>query len=167
MPPARINAGSALAALGAVALLIGLFLDWYEPGVTAWTVFELVDLLLALLAVAALLIVAAAAARVGRPVGASWMLSVSIAALILVVEPMINNPPAVIGAGLEGGAWVSFGGAVAMVVGAVLSTNRISVEVSLAPRTRARAGARGIDEEDEHDDPEGEAETRRFPVSPD
>lgn len=160
MPPARINAGTALVALGAVALLIGLFMDWYEPGVTAWTVFELIDLLLALLAVAALAGVAGAAGLLRRPVDPRWLLGISIAALVLVVEPLINNPPAVIGASLESGAWVSLAGAIAMLVGAVLSTNRVSVEISFAPRSGAPAT-----DEDEHDDPE--AATRTHPANPD
>lgn len=160
MPPARINAGTALMALGAVALLIGLFMDWYEPGVTAWTVFELIDLLLALLAVAALAGVAGAAGLLGRPVDARVLLGISVAALVLVVEPLINNPPAVIGASLEGGAWVSLGGAIVMVIGAMLSTNRISVVISFAPRSGSP-----VESEDEHDDPE--PQTTRLPTAPD
>jgi peptidoglycan/LPS O-acetylase OafA/YrhL len=158
MPPARINAGTALVGLGAVVLLMGLFMDWYEPGVTAWTVFELIDLLLALLAVAALVGVAGAAGLLGRAVDPRWLLGISIAALVLVAEPMINNPPAVIGASLDGGAWVSLGGAIAMLVGAVLSTNRVSVVISFAPRD----GATVVD--DERDDPE--PETTRLPTTP-
>ncbi|MFL5870141.1 MAG: hypothetical protein ACJ75R_03615 [Solirubrobacterales bacterium] len=135
MPPARVNAGTALVAIGAVALLIGLFMDWYEPGFSAWTVFEIIDLLLAVLAVAALVAVVAATGALGRrAVEPQWLLGIGIAALILVVEPLINDPPAVIGRGLEAGAWVSLGGAIAMVVGAILSTNRVSVVISFAPR---------------------------------
>ena len=46
----RIEAGPVLVGLGAVVLLISLFLDWYQPGVTAWDAFEVLDLLLAALA---------------------------------------------------------------------------------------------------------------------
>jgi len=56
-----------LAGLGALALLISLFLDWYgqrhpigssggapDVGITAWTSFELIDILFAALALATL-----------------------------------------------------------------------------------------------------------------
>src|SRR3954467_557744 len=52
--PERINGGQALVAIGAIVLLVSLFLSWYEPGLTAWTVFEVWDLVLAAICVAAL-----------------------------------------------------------------------------------------------------------------
>ena len=47
----RFDAGNALVAVGAVVLLVSLFLDWFGPpdggtGVSAWTTFEVLDLLL-------------------------------------------------------------------------------------------------------------------------
>ena len=48
----RIDAGPLLALLGGLVLLVSLFLDFYEPTFTAWEVFELLDLVLAALAVA-------------------------------------------------------------------------------------------------------------------
>ncbi|HLM32372.1 MAG TPA: hypothetical protein VK326_11990 [Solirubrobacterales bacterium] len=160
--PSRINAGTALFGLGAIALIIGLFIDWYEPGVTAWTVFEVVDLLLAFLAIAALYAVARIVGAFGRAVDARWPLVIATVALVLVVTAMINNPPAVVGAELESGAWISFAGAVVMMLGAVLSTNRVSVEISFAPRaSRAREPVAGAEPADP------DAETRRYPTTPD
>ena len=46
--------------LGALLLLVSLFLDWYEPDVTAWEAFEVLDLLMAALALAALVAAAGA-----------------------------------------------------------------------------------------------------------
>ena len=46
----RFDAGTGLVALGAVLLLVSLFVDWYDPSGTAWSVFEFVDILLALAA---------------------------------------------------------------------------------------------------------------------
>ena len=160
--PSRINAGTAFFGLGAIALIIGLFVDWYEPGVTAWTVFEAVDLLLAFLAIAGLYAVARIVGAFGRAVDARWLLVIATVALVLVVTAMINNPPAVVGAELESGAWISFAGAVVMLVGAVLSTNRVSVEISFAPRaSRAREPVAGAEPADPG------AETRRYPMTPD
>ena len=56
--PERINGGFALAAIGAVVLFVSLFLNWFEPGLDAWTVFEIEDLLLAALALFTLYAVA-------------------------------------------------------------------------------------------------------------
>ena len=51
--PRRIDAGPALAALGAALLLFSLFLAWFD-GRDGWRVFEALDLVLAGLALTAL-----------------------------------------------------------------------------------------------------------------
>ena len=33
-----------LAGVGAIALIVSLFLDWFKPGITAWDAFEVLDL---------------------------------------------------------------------------------------------------------------------------
>jgi peptidoglycan/LPS O-acetylase OafA/YrhL len=133
-----IEAGTVVAAVGAIALLVGLFLDWYSPGgfggdgATAWTVFEIVDLLLALLALGVLLAVVSAVVPSARMPGLpAWTIAgAGVAALILVVTSLINDPPAAVGASLDEGIWISFGGAVLMVLGAVLERSRIRLVVS-------------------------------------
>src|SRR5947207_1940707 len=52
--PERIDGGQALVAIGAIALIVSLFLSWYEPGRSAWTVFEVWDIVLAAIGIAAL-----------------------------------------------------------------------------------------------------------------
>jgi uncharacterized membrane protein HdeD (DUF308 family) len=52
--PERINGGQALVAIGAIALIVSLFLNWYEPGRSAWTVFEVWDIVLAAIGIAAI-----------------------------------------------------------------------------------------------------------------
>ena len=47
----RIEAGPVLVTLGALLLLASLFLDWYEPGISAWEAFEVWDIVLLVLAV--------------------------------------------------------------------------------------------------------------------
>jgi len=151
----RIDAGRLLLALGAAVLLVSLFLDWYGSpggnGISAWTAFELVDLLLAVIAVAVLAVAAhdlAPALRLTEfqpaAVGA-----LALAALALVSVSLLNEPPAVFGASLETGAWLAFGGAVAIVLGAVLSSARVSV--TIGARERPRSAAR----------PDAETETLR------
>ena len=53
----RFEVGPILVALGAIMLLVSLFMAWYGP-LTAWDAFEVVDVLLAVLAVAALVVAA-------------------------------------------------------------------------------------------------------------
>ena len=143
--PRGVEAGTVVAAVGAIALLVGLFLDWYSPGglgpgegASAWTVFEIVDLLLALLAVGVLLAVASAVAPSARmPAWPAWTVAgAGVAALVLVVTSLVNDPPAAFGASLGEGIWISFGGAVLMVVGALLERSRIRLVVT--PRDERR-----------------------------
>ncbi len=133
-------------AFGAILLLVSLFLDWYgaERGVggdaiTAWTAFETVDLLLALIALAA---IAAAlepmvrgTSRIPDTVGAFG----GPVALLLVIVSILNFPPAVqsFEAELEVGAWLALAGAAIMCAGALLALNRVSLVVT--PRDDARA----------------------------
>ena len=51
----RFEVGPILVALGAIVLLVSLFLDWYGA-LTAWEAFEVVEVLLGSLAVIALVI---------------------------------------------------------------------------------------------------------------
>ena len=148
----RIDGGRLLVTVGSVALLVSLFLDWYGAGdsgfgseATAWTVFEIVDLLLAAIAVAALVgAFAAAVPRAGLdppPRNAAPVLGGL--ALLLVVLNVINLPPAATDASLETGAWIALAGAALMAAGGILGIARVSLVVTLSPRERrARTEAR-------------------------
>jgi hypothetical protein len=139
----RLDGGRLIAAVGAVALLVSLFLDWYGPGelglgsaITAWTAFEITDLLLAVIAIATLLGMAGLAVPTAplpeQPSNAPPILGG--AAFALVALNMIDVPPAAQGASLETGAWIALGGAALMLIGGVLAVTRVSLVVSLAPR---------------------------------
>ena len=100
--PRPLDAGRLLIGLGALALLISLFLDWYGDeasgsAISAWTSFELVDLLLAALALAALYAVVEGIAAPDRaPRLPSPLLALAgPAALILVLASIIDEPPLV------------------------------------------------------------------------
>jgi len=157
---ARLDAGRLLIGLGAVALLVSLFLDWYgEPGafgegVSAWTAFEIVDIVLAALALGVLASVIRDAFpdSPAPPLTAGIANAFAVAALLLVVVSLIDEPPAVFGADREAGAWVALGAVVAMALGAFLSTARISV--TIGPRETAAERA-------EPTAPEAETQTLR------
>ena len=146
--------GPLIAAIGAVMLLVSLFLNWYE-GLTAFTVFELVDIVLV---VCALLIVVQLAGGMGLlkpPASPVVSLLVAFFALFVVLTQLLNDPPAVAGGNgpdRDIGIWLAVAGAVLMATGAFVATANISL--SIEPRNREPAGV-------DHD-----AETVREPARP-
>lgn len=150
-----IDAGRVLAALGAIVLFVGLFLDWYSvgspdsgDGVSAWTVFEVVDLLLAFLALATVLLVldAIAPRSVVPAIPGAAIGTAGFVALVLVTTSLLNDPPAVSGAPLEEGIWISFAGALLMALGALLGRSRITLVVT--PREAGQSPPADRDETD-------------------
>jgi hypothetical protein len=124
-----------VAAIGAVLLLVSLFVDWYE-GLTAFTVFEFIDLLLTGLALVTLGLLASAMGLVRMPERSGLAFGVALFAFVIVLSQVVNDPPAVVGAtGREQdtGIWLALGGTALMVAGAVLSSARIAIAVE--PRT--------------------------------
>jgi hypothetical protein len=138
----RFELGPIIVAAGGLLLLVSLFLDWYGAGVSAWDAFEVVDLLLAALAVAAIVAAIGALAPDGDYLDRRWLPALVAAVAVLVAASIINPPPSVAGASADIGAWIAFGAALAMLVGAVLSLGRVSFSVALEgrePRQRVAA----------------------------
>jgi len=133
----RIEAGPLIGALGALILLVSLFLDWFEPDLSAWTVFEVLDLVLAGLALAALIPVARSITPNVPPGPRHYLLIIGLAALVVVASQLIQHPPAGVGRAPELGAWLGLGGAVLMALGGALSEAKISVALDVEPRERA------------------------------
>ena len=88
----RIEAGPVLVGLGALVLLVSVFLDWYEPNVTAWEAFEVLDLALAALAIAAL-VAAVGTVRPEAAVIERQALPLIVLALTVIVASQILDPP--------------------------------------------------------------------------
>jgi len=139
-----VDGGRIVVALGAALLFASLFVDWYgfgnggphEGGFSAWTAFELVDVLLALLAVAAIAAALEPMVRGRSHLPAGTASAAGPVALLLVVVSIVNVPPAAQGldSDLEVGAWLALAGAAIMCAGALLAFNRISLVVT--PRER-------------------------------
>ncbi|MCA1682959.1 MAG: hypothetical protein LC685_03050 [Actinobacteria bacterium] len=130
----RIETGSLVAALGAALLIVSLFLDWYQPGLTAWDAFEVWDLVLAGLAV---VVLAAGAADLGwwrGPVPAVETLVLGVCALVIVVVVLINHPPAAIGRDTENGGWLGLVGALLMAGGGLMGRVGVSLSLNVDPR---------------------------------
>jgi hypothetical protein len=132
----RFDAGTGLVALGAVMLLVSLFVNWFQPGGDAWAVFEWVDVFLAGCALASI------AALVPRYGGLARALpAIAFGALAVVAVQVIDLPPAARGASRTTGVWLALGATAVMSAGAALSMARISVTVDVRGRERRRRAA--------------------------
>jgi len=137
----RIEAGPVLVALGALVLLVSIFLDWYEPNVTAWEAFEFLDLLLAALAIAALVAAAGALRPDVTVIERQWLPAIAAAVTIVVASQILDPPPPVDG-DPQTGAWLALGAAVVMCVGTLLTLGRVSFALTVEGRdTRRRVSA--------------------------
>jgi len=134
-----VDAGAAVAAGGSVLLLISLFLDWYGDdgtGYSAWTLFEVIDLLLAAIA---LLAISTFVSRSGiEPrLPQAPLLVLGGAAVVLTVSQLIDAPPAVQRGefDIQTGAWLALAGSALLLAGAFMSVARVSFSVEQrAPR---------------------------------
>jgi hypothetical protein len=129
----RFEVGPILVALGAIALLISLFMEWYGP-LTAWEAFEVVEVLLAALAVAALVVAAGLLVPDLEVLERRWLPPIVLAVAVLVAAELIDPPPAAAEDMLDDGAWLAFAAALIMLSGMVLSFGRISLAVAVEGR---------------------------------
>lgn len=144
--PERLNAGHLLVIAGAAALLVSLFLDWYEPGLSAWEVFEIGDIVLAALAIVALVTalpmrLPGSGASLASERALPW---IGVGALAFVIVTLLDDPPAARDLPLEFGAWLGLIGAALMGAGGFLTKAQISIVVSSrdgAPRESSATGA--------------------------
>jgi hypothetical protein len=129
----RFEIGPILLGIGALLLLISLFLDWYA-GFNAWSAFEVVDVLLALLAVVGLVAAAGLVAPEMGYIDRRWLPALVFAVVALVAAEILSPPPAVGEADPDTGAWIAFGAAVLMFAGGLLSLGRVSFSVEVEGR---------------------------------
>jgi hypothetical protein len=144
--PRPMDLGRAVLFAGSALLLISLFTEWYDDGLTGWQVFESLDLVLAALAVGGML------ASVRPDLLPPWSgFAIPGAAIFIVAVQLIDGPPAAAGTDPSGGAWVALAGSFLMAAGAALSLSAISVTVQVRERDiRRRVAAvdrRGEDRE--------------------
>jgi hypothetical protein len=135
--PIQVPVGPLIGALGGVILLVSLFLDWYD-GLTGFTVFEFVDIVLVVCAVLIIVQLAGGMGLLSPPLSPGLSLVVSLFAIVVVFTQIVNDPPAVAGANGRDqavGIWLAAGGAALMVLGAVLATAHLSLAVE--PRDHA------------------------------
>lgn len=138
----RIEAGPLVTIAGAGLLLVSLFLNWFAPSTSAWTAFEVLDLVLAALAAAALLAAAGLLAPELGVLHRRWLAPVAVAAVVVVASQLVNPPPGAGNGNAESGAWVGLAGALLMAAGALLSLGRVRLALTVEgrdPRRRVAA----------------------------
>jgi hypothetical protein len=149
----RPETGSIVALVGGVLLLISLFLDWYKlPGftVTAWTAFEVWDLVLAALALA---VIVAAATDLGwwrGPTHAAGPTVLGLAAVVIVASQLLDPPPSVLHSSVGDGGWIALVGGLLMAVGPLVAESRVTLSFNSGargpgPTMRRRAAREPVD----------------------
>jgi hypothetical protein len=146
MNRARGETGSLVAALGGLLLLVSLFLAWYQVAnftVTAWTAFEVWDLVLAALALA---VIVAAATEMGwwrGPTHSVGPMLLAVAALVIVASQLIDPPPSVLHSSTGDGGWLALVAGVLMVAGALVAESRVTLSFGPGARGPVRRAPRG------------------------
>jgi hypothetical protein len=137
----RIEAGPLLVALGALVLLVSVFLEWYEPDLTAWEAFEVNDLLIVALSLAALAVAVGGLLPDATVIERHWLPALVAAITVIVASQILDPPPGVDGDPVTG-AWLALGAAVVLFLGAVLTLGRVSFAFTVEGRdTRRRVSA--------------------------
>jgi hypothetical protein len=134
--PAQVPVGPLVASVGAVLLIVSLFLDWYDQ-ISGFTVFEVLDLVLVALALLTIASLVSGLGLVRWSLSPEATLGVAVLALVIVASQVVNDPPAaagVAGPAKSTGIWLALGASALMVAGSLLGYARISLAVE--PRDR-------------------------------
>jgi hypothetical protein len=134
----RLEAGPLLVTLGAVLLLVSLFLSWFSGDVTAWEAFEVWDVVLFVVALGSI------AAGLGLTTGDATLVDRRLlpaavtAVAVIVASQIIDPPPAAQGQEADTGAWLALGSALVMCAGAVLTFGRVHLALTVERRDARR-----------------------------
>jgi hypothetical protein len=118
----RLRAGEWVAAASGVALLVSLFLPWYEPSTSGWEALGAIDVLLAFVAASGVLLaIVTAVQRVPAvPIATSALVAISGGfGVLLVLYRLIDIPNGA--AGREWALWLGLAGALGIVAGAFIA----------------------------------------------
>ena len=145
----RLRAGEWLAAVSGVALLLSLFMPWYEAGsagaatASGWESLSAIDIVLALVAACGVLVavVTATHAVPAVPIALSALVSlVGLAGVILVLLRLLDLPDWA--GGREWGIWLALASTVGIIAGTIVAMReeirpgrtRVEIEAIPAPR---------------------------------
>jgi hypothetical protein len=141
----RLEAGPLLVTLGALLLLVSLFLSWFTGEITAWEAFEVWDLVLFVLALGA---IAAGLGLTTQDVELvdRRLLPAGVAAVaVIVASQILDPPPAASASDPDTGAWLALGAALLMCVGAVLTFGRVHLSLTVEGREPRRRHVAAVD----------------------
>ena len=130
----RLDAGPLLVTLGAVLLLVSLFLYWFEGDVTAWQAFEVWDVVLLVLGVGGIVLGVGLVVPDAEVIDRAWLPFGVGAVAVIVASQIVDPPPAVAGQNADVGAWLALGSALIMCVGAVLTFGRVHLALMVEGR---------------------------------
>ena len=134
----RVEAGPVLVTLGALLLLASLFLDWYEPGISAWEAFEVWDIVLLVLAVVCVVAGIGLAVPDLDIVDRRWLPWTAGAVTLIAVSQILDPPPAAAGQDPELGGILALVAALVMIAGGLLTFGRVGVSFTMEPRDPRR-----------------------------
>jgi hypothetical protein len=130
----RLEAGPLLVTVGAVLLLVSLFLHWFTGEITAWAAFEVWDVVLFVLALGAIAAGLGLSATGSEASDRGWLPAAVAAVAIIVASQIIDPPPAAADQDADTGAWLALGSALVMCVGAVLTFGRVHLALTVEGR---------------------------------
>jgi hypothetical protein len=141
----RLEAGPLLVTLGALLLLVSLFLSWFSGEITAWEGFEVWDLVLFVLALGAIAAGMGLTTQELDIVDRRFLPAGVLAIAVIVASQIIDPPPAAAGQDPDTGAWLALGAAFLMCVGAVLTFSRVHLAVMVEGREPRRRRVAAVD----------------------
>jgi hypothetical protein len=134
----RLEAGPLLVTVGALLLLVSLFLSWFTGEITAWEAFEVWDLVLFVLALGSIAAALGLTTQDVELVDRRFLPAAVIAVAAIVASQIIDPPPAAPGQDPDTGAWLAVGGALLMCLGAVLTFGRVHLALTVEGRDQRR-----------------------------
>jgi hypothetical protein len=134
----RLEAGPLLLTLGAVLLLVSLFLAWFTGEIAAWEAFEVWDLVLFVLALGSIAAGLGLMTQDADLVDRRFLPAAVAAVAVIVASQIIDPPPAAAGQDPDVGAWLAVGAALVMCVGALLTFGRVHLALTVEGRDQRR-----------------------------
>jgi hypothetical protein len=134
----RLEAGPLLVTLGAVLLLVSLFLAWFTGEIAAWEAFEVWDVVLFVLALGSIAAGLGLTAQDADLVDRRFLPAAVAGVAVIVASQIIDPPPAAAGQDPDVGAWLALGSALVMCLGAVLTFGRVHLALTVEGRDQRR-----------------------------
>jgi hypothetical protein len=134
----RLEAGPLLVTLGAVLLLVSLFLAWFTGEIAAWEAFEVWDLVLFVLALGSIAAGLGLTTQDADVVDRRFLPAAVAAVAVIVASQVIDPPPAAAGQDPDIGAWLALGSALVLCLGALLTFGRVHLALTVEGRDQRR-----------------------------